>query len=326
MVAHSIRARIGLLLAAHAICVCSCRAGRGAAHAADAPAIALPAAKAAAPVDHPGLRNVVAYTPELLSGSVPEGAEGFRSIRAMGVTTVISVDGAAPDVAAARGAGLRYIHLPIGYNGMDRERTLQIAEAIAKADGPVYLHCHHGKHRSACAAGAAAVTLGLMTPKEATARMKVSGTAPSYKGLYKVVGASTPASKAELASAGDDFPEIWKTSGLVKTMVEIDEATEALKAIEKAGWKPPADHPDLVPAAEAGRLADLLRVLCDEPEVKAKPVGFCDGLLDSSAKVSALEEGLAAGGVAPEELSARFKAASQSCVSCHVKRRDQIAP
>ncbi|MEZ6189594.1 MAG: sulfur transferase domain-containing protein, partial [Planctomycetota bacterium] len=124
------------------------------------------------PRAYPGLDNVVAYAPEVYSGSVPHGAEGFRTLAAWGVDTVISVDGAAPDVAAARAAGLRYVHLPIRYDGMDAERTLEIARAVsvARERGAVYLHCHHGKHRSAGAAGAAAVTLGWSTTAEATAR------------------------------------------------------------------------------------------------------------------------------------------------------------
>jgi hypothetical protein len=56
------------------------------------------------PRDYPGLHNVVAYHDGFYSGSVPEGDAGFDTIAGMGVRTIISVDGAEPDVvrAAAR--------------------------------------------------------------------------------------------------------------------------------------------------------------------------------------------------------------------------------
>src|SRR5438045_3688915 len=83
-----------------------------------------PALDAEKPADLPGLDNVVAYAPGLYSGAAPEGPAGFDALRALGVTTIISVDGAAPELDPAKSRGMRYIHLPIGYNGMDRERTL----------------------------------------------------------------------------------------------------------------------------------------------------------------------------------------------------------
>ena len=120
--------------------------------------------------------------------------------------------------------------------------------------------------------------------------------------------------------------ELDKTAALVKGMVEIDEVNEHLKAIEKAGWKPPADHPDLVPTAEAARLADLLRTIKDDPKVKAKPEAFTTDLLASSKKVETLEDALAKGAATKEELSAMFKVVATSCVDCHTKFRDGEIP
>lgn len=282
--------------------------------------VALPALDAAKPTDLDGLHNVVAYAKDLYSGAAPEGA-GFETLRRMGVKTVLSVDGAEPDVAAAKAHGLRYVHLPIGYNGMEKARTLEISRALKDLPGPVYLHCHHGKHRSAGALGAATVTLGLATPEQATARMKVSGTAPHYKGLYACVANASIASPGELAAASTAFPEVWKPAGLVKSMVAADEAFDQLELVEKAGWKAPRDHPDLVPVAQAGRLADLLRNLRDDAQVKAKAKEFLDMLLEGSKLAESLEDGLLKG-ARPEDLSARFQGLSRSCKSCHDRYRD----
>ena len=281
-----------------------------------------PPVDAAKPTDVPGLHNVVAYHEGLYSGSVPEGDEGFESLAAMGVRTIISVDGAAPDVAEAKKHGMRYVHLPIGYGGFSKQRELEIARAIRDLPGPTYIHCHHGKHRSAGAAGAAAVALGYISPEEAVARMKVSGTAPNYKGLYKCAEQATPVSKAELDRASADFPEVSRTSGLIDMMVEIDEVFDHLKAVEKAGWAPPKDHPDLVPLAEASRLESLLRGLRDDADVKSKPAEFHDWLKQAADRVQTLEDQLTASPVAADKLSATFKLINADCKQCHAKYRD----
>jgi protein tyrosine phosphatase (PTP) superfamily phosphohydrolase (DUF442 family) len=101
-----------------------------------------------------GLHNVFPITDKFYSGSCPEGEAGFGSLRALGVRTVISVDGARPDVELARKHGLRYVHLPIGYDGVPRQQALRIARAVRDLPGPVYLHCHHGKHRGPVTASA----------------------------------------------------------------------------------------------------------------------------------------------------------------------------
>jgi len=278
----------------------------------------------AAPRDLPGLHSVVAYHEGYWSGSAPEGATGFESLIAMGVKTIISVDGAAPDVETARSHGLRYIHLPIGYNGFSAERKLELARATrdALAEGPVYIHCHHGKHRSAGAAGAVAVSLGWLTPELAVARMRVSGTAPNYTGLYACVAQSTTIAPGLIDAVPADFPEVSRPIGFVRGMVEVEAATGNLKAIEKAGWTTPGDHPDLVPAAEAGRMVDLFRVLAEGHRVKDEPADFTEMLVESIDIAQQLEDLLVEGKASHDELSAQFARLNASCTSCHVKYRD----
>lgn len=303
-------------------------------HAAASPAPPAPAPPAPAPPTpapptlgdvqpkaYAGVENVVAYAPRVYSGSVPQGEAGFRTLAAWGVDTIISVDGATPDLEAARSAGLRYVHLPIGYDGMNEARTLEIARALslARQRGAVYVHCHHGKHRSAGAAGAAAVTLGWSTQQEATARMKVSGTSPNYPGLYGCVAVAQPASAARLEALPAEFPEAWEPQGLVKSMVEIGHAYDHLAAIRDAGWRAPADHPDLVPAAEAGRLADLFRTM----DLAERPEDFRAWTRDSQRLASEIEEALVAGEFDPAGLDARLKAIGASCKDCHSPYRNR---
>lgn len=275
--------------------------------------------------DYPGIHNAVAYHDNFISGSVPEGDEGFETLQAMGVKTIISVDGAVPEVERAAAHGMKYIHLPIGYNGFDSTRKLELVRATrdAMADGPVYIHCHHGKHRSAGAAAAISTSLGWTTPDEGVARMKISGTAPNYTGLYACAQNSTELSEAEVDKVAAKFPSVSRPSGFVHGMLEIDSTFDQLKAIEKAGWKTPADHPDLVPVAEAGRLADLCRVLSQGDRAKKESADFVHGLVENGERATALEDMLARGETDAARLSAQFKLVAASCKDCHAKYRDK---
>ncbi len=289
------------------------------------PTIDPPVMAADKPAEYKGLHNVVSYAPGFISGSAPEGDEGFETLSQMGVKTIVSVDGAEPDVKLAVPHGLRYIHLPIGYNGMDHTRTLEIAKAVklAEIEGPVYIHCHHGMHRSAGAAGAAAVTLGWLTNDEATAKLKVSGTSPSYKGLFQCVSAAYPVDGAEWETVPNSFPEVSRPSTYVESMIEIDEVFDHLKAIEKSGWKSPVDSPDLVPVAEAGRLSDLFRFLAQNKEAAAKPAQVPNLLRADSKKAGEIEAGLAATPqMTASDLSQKLKSLAASCTDCHAQYRD----
>lgn len=291
--------------------------------AASEPALVPPSVAATRPADYPGLHNVVAYAPDVYSGSVPEGAIGFATLKRLGIKTVISVDGMEPELAPAKAEGLRYVHLPVTYAGFSEERKLEIARAVRDLPKPIYVHCHHGKHRSAGATGAAMVTLGQLTPEQAVARMKVSGTSPDYKGLYACSASAAPVLPAVLDAVSNRFPEVSRPQGTTKTMVEIDELSDSLKAVQKAGWKVPKDHPDVVPAAEAGKLADHFRVLAGDAETKAKPPEYAVWLTAASKQVEGVEAGLAAATAAgPAELDKRWVGVQASCKQCHGKYRD----
>ena len=94
------------------------------------------------------LPNAYVVHSQVISGGVPDGNAGFKQLRRLGVQTVISVDGARPDLARAKSHGLQYVHLPHGYDGISDARRLALAKAVLGLPGPVYIHCHHGKHRS----------------------------------------------------------------------------------------------------------------------------------------------------------------------------------
>ncbi|MBL8763635.1 MAG: cytochrome c [Phycisphaerae bacterium] len=266
----------------------------------------------------------MAYHDGFISGGAPEAETGFDTLVGMGVRTIISVDGAEPDVEGAAARGIRYVHLPIGYNGFDEARKLQLVRATRDGmrAGPVYIHCHHGKHRSAGAAATVAASLGWTTPAAAVERMRVSGTAPNYAGLYACAGAATVIDACVIDAVPANFPAVARPETFVTSMLELDQAIEHLKAIESAGWGVPSRHPDLVPAAEAGRVADLLRVLASGNHAQNKPADFTAMLGANSDRAQSLEDLLIAGERDAARLSAQFNLVAASCRDCHAKYRD----
>jgi len=265
---------------------------------------------------HVGVHNVIEVAPGLISGSVPEGLDGFAELKRRGVRTVVCVDGATPDVATARRFGMRYVHLPIGYDGIDRTRQLEIARAVRDLPEPVYVHCHHGKHRGPAAAASAAVLLGKLSADEAVAFLKKAGTSDNYAGLYACVQNRRAASDSELESAAAAFPEIAPVPGFVKAMSQVQAAYDHLVEIRHAGWQTPTTHPDLVPLAEAGRLENLLRQLQNDPRCDEHPADFAQ-MLEASWKASREFERALAEGTPANELITTLEQVRSSCRECH---------
>ncbi len=202
-----------------------------------------------AKIEAAGLHNVFRISDKLLSGSSPEEDAGFQSLQSLGVKTIITVDGSQPDLERAHKYGMRYVHLPIGYDGVPREQALKIAKAIRDLPGPVYLHCHHGQHRGPASAAVAHLLLDpSCTVEQAIMEMKRAGTDPRYKGLYASPAniRAAPAPNLDLVAA--DFPESVKPAALAEIMVHVDEHWDAIKLAKATSWAVPKGHPDVSPA------------------------------------------------------------------------------
>ena len=272
-------------------------------------------------VQMPGLHNVVTYGPDIVCGGVPEGREGLETLRAMGIKTIVSVDGQKPDAKTAEALGMRYVHLPISYDTVTPERQKELAQVLVNADQPIYMHCHHGKHRSAAALGSAVVLAGKMTPEQACERMSVSGTSPSYTGLWAAVREAKPLPANELQADISRFPSIAQVSGMVETMAEIDLVFSLVDQARDAGWRAPDDHPDLVPTKETKRLADLMAHLRDDPESQQLPADYQEMLNEAIDQTTELDRLVRAGKSA--EAAKLLDAIRAGCKACHKEYRNK---
>lgn len=279
------------------------------------------------PLQADGVTNFFKLSDEIYSGAAPEGEQGFATLKKLGIKTIITVDGAKPDVATAKKFGLRYVHLPFGYDGIPTEQAFRLVKAARELPKPIYVHCHHGQHRGP--AGAAVICEGTEHWNSARAIdwLKQAGTSTNYPGLYKSVATFHQPTEAELRIVSDEFPEISKIPALAETMVEIDGRFDNLKLIKKAGYQTPATHPDLSPANEAVLLDELFKELIRSPECRKHGADFRTKLLTAEKSAEELKATLESlpeqpGDADEMKLSAAYKKMAGSCTACHKAHRN----
>jgi protein tyrosine phosphatase (PTP) superfamily phosphohydrolase (DUF442 family) len=255
----------------------------------------------------PGTEVAYEIRNDLFAGAQPQGDEAFEALAALGVKTIVSVDGARPDTEAAARHGMAYIHLPFGYDGIPRQRMIELAGLPEHARGPFYIHCHHGKHRGPAAAAIVCLATGLWDKDQAVAWLHQARTSPDYAGLYEAVNQWTPPT-AEEKSRPPVYPETTRVPDLVERMVAIDTLWDKLKTAPPAASEASAGNAVLL----REEFRESLR-LVEEP---ARPPGYQAGMREAEAAAEALHDWLKQPGSA-REWEARVQRVATSCKDCH---------
>jgi protein tyrosine phosphatase (PTP) superfamily phosphohydrolase (DUF442 family) len=274
------------------------------------------------------LPNAVQLHPRVISGGLPAGKLAFEELAELGVTTIISVDGAKPDVEAARALGLRYIHLPHGYDSIPERRGEELGKAVLEHKGRIYIHCHHGKHRSPAAATVACITAGMLPPSAANSVLELAGTSPHYRGLYRSAQQAQPISVARLQALQVDFREAVDVPPLATAMVALEGSHDDLLAISKAGWKATKDRRDLGPIQAALLLEEHFNELLRSEESE-QTAEFLQLLQESAATANQLKlelikwRSVSHGETKPPpSLSQLRSKIGANCQTCHQQFRD----
>jgi protein tyrosine phosphatase (PTP) superfamily phosphohydrolase (DUF442 family) len=274
-------------------------------------------------LEAPGIENFFSVTDSIYSGGSPETEESFQALAKMGIKTIITVDGARPNVELARRFGLRYIHLPHGYDGIPKDTAIKLVKAATTADGPIYVHCHHGKHRGPAAVGVICESLANWSPQDAESWMKMAGTAVDYVGLYRSVRENRPPNAEELAKVPADFPETAEVSALVDTMVEIDQRWDRLR--ELLEHKDQADKT----ASEVTLLWEQFREAQRLPESAALGTPFQSDMARSEQAALHLRDMLTARSKGAELSATNLRRAvdgvATSCKNCHESYRNSTS-
>jgi len=269
-----------------------------------------------APTKLPGLSNVMNVHDGLTSGSAPLTPEAFESLVGLGIKTIMSVDGSTPKVDMAAEWGMRYVHLPIRYDGITKEEGARIARAVRDLPKPIYIHCLHGTARAPSAAAYAEVALGDLDHNAGIDLLHRVGTPPEYQGLFDAVASCPRLDKKTLDAVSADFPPRAVVSNFTAAMVRIGQVKEVLEQISAAGWHTPPSHPDVTADHECEQLEQHLEQARTLAQSENRPADFINGLKRALSAADTLTAAKNA------NRTAAFAELRHRCTACHLKYRD----
>lgn len=161
-------------------------------------------------------------------GSGPRSASDLRGLYDRGVRVVVSVDAALPMVEEARAIGIRMIHIPTRYSGIDDEALAALKRVSMEVKEPLFLHCHHGKHRGPTATAIMGMFRNELSLEEALRLMSKAGTGKEYVGLWKAVRDFESRSSI---SASPELYERQPADQVAGQMLIADESMEMLQKL-----------------------------------------------------------------------------------------------
>jgi protein tyrosine phosphatase (PTP) superfamily phosphohydrolase (DUF442 family) len=267
-----------------------------------------------------GIENFRKWSDKIAQGGQPAGEVAFRNLAAMGYRTIVSVDGARPDVAMATKYGLHYVHVPFGYDGVPKSAQTRIVKAVESADGPVFIHCHHGVARGPAGAIIARVAVDGISGEEAAKELKESGCSDHYAGLYRDVAAAVAPTAAELAAVPSVLPEYVSPGTLAEQMALLDRTWARVGAAKTASWAAPAGRADVVPSSEARVLWEHFREIGRLGDIENHGPEFLTNLQKAEDAGHALEDALDKGD--KDAATKNFGVIKQTCDACHARWRD----
>ena len=286
------------------------------------PAGVAPNDSLATPMVSTNVHNLFRVATNIFSGDAPESEAAFAEIATLGVKTMISVDGIKPDIETARRFGLRYIHLPFGYDGVPTNRVAELTKVAMTQEGPIYVHCHHGMHRGPAAVAVICEAAAGWSTNQAVAWLRQAGTSPDYPGLYRSAIEFRPPAAEALARIGK-LPEMAKTSSLIDAMVDIDGEFDRLKAAQKASWSTISNQPALItPEHSATMLWEHFRELRRADDTARRPDDYRAKLATAEKSADQLRRQMREKKLDGGARDAAMQAVSKSCAACHKQYRN----
>jgi len=124
----------------------------------------------------PGLTNVGRVAPGIFRGAQPK-PEGYATLKAMGVRTVINLRTRHGEREAVEAVEMRYVEIPMNF--MKNIDPVAVRKALSvmtdPANQPVFLHCSRGKDRSGVVAAVYRMEIDGWSEAEAEAEMEAFG-------------------------------------------------------------------------------------------------------------------------------------------------------
>ncbi|QDV50396.1 cytochrome c [Gimesia fumaroli] len=262
-------------------------------------------------LSRPGLHNVFQIDDQVYSGSGPEGKQSFDALKKMGIKTIISVDGTQPNLKLAKAAGIKYIHIPIGYDGISQDASLSFLKAAKEVKGPVYIHCHHGRHRGPAAAAMVGLCRGSLDKQRALLFLDQAGTSKDYAGLWRDIR------QFQVPAAGTRLPELLESARVQPMVTAMAHISHYYEELQKKSESTPPGRQDAL------RVSLLLREEFHESLRKHSDDyddTFKTWMRESETEIKQLEAALKQGN--QNQVSARLKQLKAQCKRCHKAYRN----
>ena len=124
----------------------------------------------------PGLTNVGRVASEIFRGAQPE-PEGYATLKAMGVRTVVNLRQRHGEKEAVEAAGMRYVEIPMSF--LKKADPVVVRKALSvmtdPANQPVFVHCSVGTDRTGVVVAVYRMEVDGWTKAEAEAEMEEFG-------------------------------------------------------------------------------------------------------------------------------------------------------
>jgi len=124
----------------------------------------------------PGLTNVGRVAPGIFRGAQPK-PDGYATLKAMGVRTVINLRTRHGEREAVEAAGMRYVEIPMSF--MKNIEPAAVRKALSEmtdpANQPVFVHCSRGKDRAGVVSAVYRMEIDGWSEAEAEAEMEAFG-------------------------------------------------------------------------------------------------------------------------------------------------------
>ena len=124
----------------------------------------------------PGLTAVGRVAPGIFRGGQPE-PEGYATLKAMGIRTVINLRTRHGEREAVEAAGMQYVEIPMSFLKKADPATVRKALSVMSdpANQPVYIHCNVGVDRSGVVVAVYRMEVDGWSKAEAEAEMEAYG-------------------------------------------------------------------------------------------------------------------------------------------------------
>ena len=124
----------------------------------------------------PGLTNVGRVASEIFRGAQPE-PEGYATLKAMGVRTVVNLRQRHGEKEAVEAAGMRYVEIPMSFLKKADPAVVRKALSVMTdpANQPVFVHCSVGTDRTGVVVAVYRMEVDGWTKAEAETEMEEFG-------------------------------------------------------------------------------------------------------------------------------------------------------